>query len=133
MNRNDIISLLQELSLIPGEYCILSGAVLVLRGIRRSGITGDLDILVTPRQMLALSRDYVFTQVRDDKFQITLAGRDIEVIVKDKQYWNTIYDMIDLLPMQDLRSIHASKFIRRKKSDVTDIEDIDSYLLSHPD
>lgn len=131
MNRNDILSLLEYLELIPGEYCILSGAVLVLRGIRRSGVTGDLDMLVTPRQMLSLCRNHSFTKVREDKFQITLQGKEMEVMVRDKECWNTVYEIIDELPMQDLLSIRSSKYIRRQKSDVTDIKDIDRYLSTH--
>ena len=59
MNKEQLLDLLQELNLPKDEYYVLSGASLVIRGIREQA--GDLDLCISRK---------LFEQIKD-KYDLT--------------------------------------------------------------
>ena len=104
MNKEQLLNLLEELNLPKDEYYVLSGASLVIRGIREQA--GDLD--------LCISRE-LFEQIKD-KYDLT----------EDKKNECGFYHISDSL--EDLNTILDFKIKRNKPKDQVDIERIKEYL-----
>lgn len=80
MNREEFLTRLDSLNLDKQRYCILSGGVMLLYGLR--GTTADIDIKVRPDYFEELKTKFTFSKSPKypDLYEL---GDDVEVAVRD--------------------------------------------------
>lgn len=124
MNKKDIIKELNNYSLDPNEYVIISGAAMVLLGIKDT--TGDIDIAVTRKYYDYLLNNYACTFDRSNEY-----GEKIYFINKIN-FGTTYYDYnktyIENLPVQRVEKIRELKLNLNRDKDKKDIELINRFI-----
>ena len=80
MNREEFLARLDSLNLDKQRYCVLSGGVMLLYGLRET--TADIDIKVRPDYFEELKTKFIFTKSPKypDLYEL---GDDVEVAVRD--------------------------------------------------
>lgn len=80
MNREEFLTRLDSLNLDKQRYCILSGGVMLLYGLRET--TADIDIKVRPDYFEELKTKFTFSKSPKypDLYEL---GDDVEVAVRD--------------------------------------------------
>lgn len=124
MDKNKIDELLKELNMDINEYYILSGASLVIRGIRET--CEDLDLCISEEVFRKLSLRYDIKHI-DGKpknlFQIT---EEIEAFVEPKENFNC--EIVKNYPLENIERIIEYKKQRNYDKDKKDIIGIENYL-----
>ena len=124
MNKKDIIKELNNYSLDPNEYVIISGAAMVLLGIKDT--TGDIDIAVTRKYYDYLLNNYACIFDRTNEY-----GEKIYFINKIN-FGTTYYDdnktYIENLPVQRVEKIRELKLNLNRDKDKKDIELINRFI-----
>ena len=141
MNRSNVIKRIRSLSLPSGQYVMVGGASLTVRGIRE---TQDIDIVVFPELfdelLLTRSVDEEFQQkwdrrrIKQDKFEIytELVFHNPNLVMPVKDLINSA-DIIDGIPFQNLDSLMTCKLDVGRAKDQQDIELITKHLVSSTD
>jgi hypothetical protein len=122
MNKNKILDLLTKLNLPQDQYFILSGASLVLRGIK--DICGDLDLCITPIAFEDLKRRFDVTNGEHENWY--KIGEEIEFVVEPKEHF--FMEFVNGYPLQELKSVLDFKLKRNAPKDQEDIKRIRAYL-----
>ena len=80
MNREEFLARLDSLNLDKQRYCVLSGGVMLLYGLRET--TADIDIKVRPDYFEELKTKFTFSKSPKypDLYEL---GDDVEVAVRD--------------------------------------------------
>lgn len=123
MNRIDIINTLHKYELNNTKYMVLSGAAMVLYGIKDS--TDDIDISLddTYYDELLTKYDCVLEMGKDDVYYID------NVINFGRDYYNKediVY--VDNIPVQSIDAIIKLKKSLNRDKDIKDLSKIDKYL-----
>lgn len=124
MKKQEIDDLLHELDLATDEFYILSGASLVIRGIREE--CGDLDLCMTEEAFEKIKNRYDVKHLDgkpENLFQVT---DEIETFVEPRE--NFTCEIVEHYPLENLERILAFKKERRIKKDESDIQGIEAYL-----
>ena len=125
MNKKEIIEKLKEYNFDNNSYMIISGAAMVILGIKES--THDIDIAVTKDYYNYLLNNYNCKFDRYNEYNNKCYIID-DVINFGIDYYNENNIMIDNIPIQNINDIfELKKFLNRKK-DIEDIEKIKKYI-----
>ncbi len=136
MTKDDVVSKINQLQLPLGQYIVMGGATLAVRGIRE---TKDLDILVTPALFEELKAHFPLDPVYEAKWhrQRLKAG---EVEFYPDFYYEKIdlfFDVADLIndaemiegiPFQKLEHLMNAKLDTAREKDLQDVALIQNYL-----
>lgn len=121
MKKSDILRRLQELDFDPTQYWLITGAAMVLYGIRAE--TGDIDMgCTTALADLLEARGYPTVKRADGSRKITIED-DVEIFENWLYDKVECYENIPLLSPQGL--IEMKRFLGREKDlrDIALIED----------
>lgn len=124
MKKNDIVRILNEISLPIDKYWILAGSGLVMHNIRE--VTNDIDIGCTTELFEKLAQKNDSVKIWDDGSRSLVLQEVIEVF----ENWNVDgITIIDELPVATVESIKRHKQEIGRKKDLEDIKLIDSFLM----
>ena len=124
MNREQLLDLLKELNLPKDEYYVLSGASLVIRGIREQA--GDLDLCISRELFEQIKDKYNLTEDKKNECGFYHINDSLEVVVNEKENFNM--EVCEPYNLEDLNTILEFKIKRNKPKDQVDIERIQKYL-----
>ena len=124
MNREQLLDLLKELNLPKDEYYVLSGASLVIRGIREQA--GDLDLCISRNLFEQIKDKYNLTEDKKNECGFYHINDSLEVVVNEKENFNM--EVCEPYNLEDLNTILEFKIKRNKPKDQVDIERIQKYL-----
>ena len=124
MNKEKIIQILNKYNLDKDEYIVISGACMVLYGIKE--ITNDIDISVTDKYYNYLLNNYDCIFERINEFGEKVYFID-NIINFSRTYYSDNKNYIDYIPVQAIDElIELKKYLNRDK-DKIDIEKIMKY------
>ena len=122
LKRNDILKKLKLLNLPQGQYCVMTGAAMVLHGIKEQ--TADIDIGCTSEAFQwLLSQGYRLQQKKD--FQCIVVEDCIEIF---ENWLPEKIAFIEGIQVADVLSIRKYKEEKRREKDLSDIALIDAFL-----
>ena len=124
MKKDDLLKLLEELKKKKNEYYVLSGASLVLRGIRKEA--GDLDLCISLDLFNQIKDKYGLTDDKKNECGFYKISDNLEVVVNQKE--NFKMENGEKYNLEDLKTILDFKIKRNKPKDQKDIENIKKYL-----
>ncbi|MDO4283655.1 MAG: hypothetical protein Q4D02_08485 [Clostridia bacterium] len=124
MNKTELLNLLNELNFPKDEYYVLSGASLVLRGIREKA--GDLDLCISNELFENIKEKYNLTEDKKNDCGFYRISDSLEVVVNKKE--NFKMEMKNDYNLEDLNVILDFKLKRNAPKDQKDIENIKNYL-----
>lgn len=121
INKNDILKILEQYDFDPQEYIIISGASLVLQGVKE--YTSDIDIAVSNKLYNQILKDYnCQIEKKIDNYIIWLIN---DVINFSNHYYETVeYTELYGYKVQTLESIIELKKGLNRQKDKKDIEKI---------
>lgn len=123
MNKQEYLDKLDKLGLDKSKYCIISGGVMLVLGLREK--TSDIDIKVTPNYFLELQKRYTFK--KSDKYEYLYElSDDIEVAVLDFSVDDI--DYFEGYPINKIENELEWKVAHNREKDKKDIENIKKYL-----
>ena len=122
LNKEEILYKLKSLNLPKDQYCVMTGAALVLHSIKLN--TRDIDIGCSEELFQdLLQQGYKLQQVKS--FECIIIEDCIEIF-RNWQAENIVY--IEDIPVADIYSIRKYKDNLAREKDLKDIELIDVYL-----
>lgn len=124
MNKVELLNLLNELNLPKDEYYVLSGASLVLRGIREEA--GDLDLCISEELFKEIKGKYELTEDKKNTCGFYRINDNLEVVVNKKELFKM--EIGEEYNLEDLNTILDFKVKRNGPKDQKDIENIRKYL-----
>ena len=124
MNKVELLNLLNELNLPKDEYYVLSGASLVLRGIREEA--GDLDLCISEELFKEIKGKYELTEDKKNTCGFYRINDNLEVVVNKKELFKM--EIGEEYNLEDLNTILDFKVKRNAPKDQKDIENIRKYL-----
>ena len=124
MNKTELLKLLEELNFPKSEYYILSGASLVLRGIREK--CSDLDLCISNDLFKQIKDKYNLTNNKKNDCGFYHINDNLEVVVNDKSKFNM--EIGAKYNLEDLNTMLTFKIKRNKPKDQIDIENIKKYM-----
>lgn len=120
MNKLEIINALKKYNLDKNEYIVISGAAMVLYGIKEE--TKDIDIAVTKRYNKYLIDNYDYEIEKGSIYYID------RIINFSTNYYSNDKRYIDDIPVQKINDILKLKLSLNREKDKIDIEKIKEYL-----
>lgn len=124
MNKEDIINTLNKYNLDSHKYIVLSGAAMVMLGIKDK--THDIDIAVTPDYYEYLKKKY------DCKIEWYNGNNTVyfidDIINFGLNYYNEDHLIIEGIPVQTEEDIIKIKRIFNREKDIEDIKKIKKYM-----
>lgn len=124
MKKVELLNLLEELNFPKDEYYVLSGASLVLRGIREEA--GDLDLCISEELFNQIKDKYELTDEKKNECGFYKISDNLEVVVDQKEKFKM--EEGEKYNLEDLKTILDFKIKRNKPKDQKDIENIKKYL-----
>lgn len=124
LDKGEIIEILIKLNLPKDQYCVMTGAALVLHGVKQNTRDIDIGCSVELYQSL-LEQGYETKQIKEHKG--IFIGDHIEIFGNwhaDKMVY------IDGVPAADIYSIRNYKKKLGREKDLADIAIIDQYLAA---
>ena len=124
MNKEQVFDLLKELDFPKDEFYVLSGASLVIRGIREK--CSDLDLCISEDLFNKIKDKYSLTEDKKNTHGFYKINDSVEVVVDKKE----TFKKEDFNPynLEDLHTIFEFKIKRNLPKDQADIENINKYL-----
>ena len=124
MNKEEVFNLLKELNFPKDEFYILSGASLVIRGIREK--CSDLDLCISEELFNSIKNKYNLTENKKNECGFYQISDIIEVVAEKKGN----FKMEELSPynLEDLHTILDYKEKRNLLKDQVDVKNINKYL-----
>lgn len=137
-HNNILFDKFRKLNLPIGEYCIVSGGALAVRGMRK---TGDIDVLVTKRLWDRLRERFKPEFDEPSELWRIIPDKDIEILyfIRSKPFGSKDEvqikeaDHIDGLCFQSLNHCIEFKKILDREKDKKDLLLIKEYLNLHPE
>ena len=120
MNRQEIIRRLRGLKLPKNEYYVLSGASLVLRGIRE--ICSDIDLCISEELFSDVKDRLKMTPDKLNSCNFYQLSDALEIVVDKKDHFNL--EEGDEFNLEDIKTILAFKESRNLLKDQQDIANI---------
>lgn len=127
MNKEQILKLLSKLNFPKDEYYVLSGASMVIRGIRKQA--KDLDLCISKELFKKIKDKYSLSEDKKNEYGFYHISDLIEVVVNNKEDFNM--DVCNPYNLEDLNTILKFKIKRNTQKDQIDIEKIKEYLKNH--
>ncbi len=124
MNKEQVLKMLKELNLPKDEFYVLSGASLVLRGIRE--ICSDLDLCISEKLYKKIKDKYDLTDDKKNECNFYHISDELEVVVDKKEKFN--WEICEPYNLENLNTILEFKIKRNKPKDQLDIKNIKAYL-----
>ena len=124
MNKFELLNLLKELNFPKDEYYVLSGASLVLRGIREQA--GDLDLCISKELFEEIKDTYKLTEDKKNACGFYRINDNLEIVVNKKELFKM--EIGEQYNLEDLHTILNFKIKRNAPKDQKDIENIKKYL-----
>lgn len=125
MNKKEIISKLKKYNFDENNYVVISGAAMVLLGIKES--TGDIDISVTEEFNDYLLNNYNCIFERINEYNTAAYFID-DIINFSTTYYTENKIFIDNIPVQAPEEILSLKKNLNREKDKIDVERIESYM-----
>lgn len=125
MNKNNIIDILKKYNFDNSKYLVISGAAMVLYGIKDS--TNDIDIAVTKDYYNYLLSNYncIFERVNEYGNSCYMMDNCINFGIN---YYSDNKEFIESIPVQSIEDLlQLKKYLNRDK-DIFDIEKIKRYI-----
>ncbi|MDF2521747.1 MAG: hypothetical protein K0R84_2375 [Clostridia bacterium] len=122
LNREQIMDKLKELNFPKEQFCVMTGAALVLHGVRQE--TADIDIGCTKE---------LFAKLLQSGFELAAGkvyrGIVIEGFIEIFEDWMPEKSiLIDGIPVADIHDIRRYKEQKGRDKDLRDIELIDRFI-----
>lgn len=127
MKKIELLNLLKELNFPKDEYYVLSGASLVLRGIRKEA--NDLDLCISKELFNQIKNKFNLTDERKNECGFYKINDNLEIVVNKKEDFKM--EIGEKYNLEDLQTILDFKIKRNKPKDKDDIENIKKYLEKH--
>ena len=124
MKKVELLNLLEKLNFPKDEYYVLSGASLVLRGIREEA--SDLDLCISEELFNQIADKYELTDDKKNECGFYKINDNLEVVVNKKEKFKM--EEGEKYNLEDLKTILDFKIKRNKPKDQKDIENIKKYL-----
>ena len=124
MKKVELLNLLEELNFPKDEYYVLSGASLVLRGIREEA--GDLDLCISEELFNQIKDKYELTDEKKNECGFYKISDNLEVVVDQKEKFKM--EEGEKYNLEDLKTILDFKIKRNKPKEQKNIENIKKYL-----
>ena len=123
MNRNDIIEKLKMFPYDSKDYWVITGAAMVLYGIRE--VTHDIDMGCTPQMADRLEKEGCLYKISSDGTRRFKIGDDIEV------FENWLFDKVvsvEGIPVISVKGLMEMKQKLGREKDKRDIRLIEEYI-----
>ena len=124
MKKIELLNLLEELVFPKDEYYVLSGASLVLRGIREEA--NDLDLCISEELFNQIKDKFNLIQEKKNECGFYKINDNLEIVVDKKDDFKM--EIGENYNLEDLQTILDFKIKRNKPKDQKDIENIKKYL-----
>ena len=124
MDKEQVLKMLEELNLPKDEFYVLSGASLVVRGIRE--ICSDLDLCISEELYEKIKDKYELTDDKKNECNFYHISNELEIVVDKKEKFN--WEICEPYNLEDLNTILEYKVKRNKPKDQADIKNIKAYL-----
>lgn len=124
MKKIELLNLLKELNFPKDEYYVLSGASLVLRGIKEEA--NDLDLCISAELFNQIKDKFNLTDERKNECGFYKINNNLEIVVDKKEDFKM--EIGEKYNLEDLQTILDFKLKRNKPKDKDDIENIKKYL-----
>ena len=124
MKKIELLNLLKELNFPKDEYYVLSGASLVLRGIKEEA--NDLDLCISKELFNQIKDKFNLTDERKNECGFYKINDNLEIVVDKKEDFKM--EIGEKYNLEDLQTILDFKIKRNKPKDKEDIENIKKYL-----
>ena len=124
MKKIELLNLLKELNFPKDEYYVLSGASLVLRGIKEEA--NDLDLCISKELFNHIKNKFNLTDERKNECGFYKINDNLEIVVDKKEDFKM--EIGEKYNLEDLQTILDFKLKRNKPKDQKDIENIKKYL-----
>lgn len=124
MDKQEIIKRLRDLNLPKDEYYVLSGASLVLRGIREK--CSDIDLCISEELFADVKDRLKMTPDKINSCNFYHLSDFLEIVVDKKSRFNMEKDYE--FNLEDINTILAFKESRNPPKDQQDIVNIKKYL-----
>ena len=118
------MNLLEELNFPKDEYYVLSGASLVLRGIRKEA--NDLDLCISEELFNEIKDKYNLAEGNKNECGFYKINDNLEIVVNKKEDFKM--EIGEKYNLEDLQTILDFKIKRNKPKDQKDIENIKKHL-----
>lgn len=125
MNKEEILTLLNRYPLPKEEFIIISGAAMVLLGIKKE--TNDIDIAVSSRLFKRMLEQYDCKFEKTDQFNNKIYFID-DIINFGQNYYDVDYLIYQKYQVQTPQAIKVLKKNLNRAKDQKDIALIDKYL-----
>lgn len=124
MNKENIIKLLNQYNFDKNKYVVISGAAMVLLGIKPT--TNDIDISVTPSYCKYLLNKYncILEKEKDNRVKVYFIDN---VINFSTDYFDNNLLFIEDIPVQSIDNLLLLKQSLNREKDKKDIELINIY------
>jgi hypothetical protein len=122
LNKKAILQKLKELNFPANQYCVMTGAALVLQGVKE--YTRDIDIGCSEELFQSLLKQG-YQLERMKSYEGIIIDQTIEIF-RNWQAKNIVY--IEDIPVAELYSIRKYKKDLGREKDLEDIKLIDVYL-----
>ena len=119
-----MLNLLKELDFPKDEYYVLSGASLVLRGIKEEA--KDLDLCISEELFNQIKDKYNPTDEKKNECGFYKINNKLEIVVDKKEDFKM--KIGEEYNLEDLQTILEFKMKINKPKDIDDIENIKKYL-----
>ena len=124
MKKIELLNLLKELNFPKDEYYVLSGASLVLRGIRKEA--NDLDLCISEELFNEIKDKYNLAEGNKNECGFYKINDNLEIVVNKKEDFKM--EIGEKYNLEDLQTILDFKIKRNLPKDKKDIENIKRYL-----
>ena len=124
MKKIELLNLLKELNFPKDEYYVLSGASLVLRGIRKEA--NDLDLCISEELFNEIKDKYNLAEGNKNECGFYKINDNLEIVVNKKEDFKM--EIGEKYNLADLQTILDFKIKRNKPKDQKDIENIKKHL-----
>lgn len=125
MNKEEIIELLNKYNFDKNKYLVISGAAMVLLGIKEN--TGDIDIAVTDDYYNYLIKNISCTIDRINEYGKTSYSID-QIIDFCTTYYEEDKNFVENIPVQKPEKILVLKKNLNREKDIKDIKLIEEFL-----
>ena len=123
MKKIELLNLLKELNFPKDEYYVLSGASLVLRGIREEA--NNLDLCISEELFKQIKDKYDLTDEKKNGCGFYKINDNLEIVVNKKEDFKM--EIGEKYNLEDLQTILDFKIKRNKTKDKKDIENIKKF------
>lgn len=124
MDKEEVIKKLKELNLPKDEYYVLSGASLVLRGIREQ--CSDIDLCISEELFEKIKDELKMTPDKLNKCGFYHLSDSLEIVVDKKSRFNM--EEGEEFNYEDINTILTFKKSRNLPKDQRDIANIEKHL-----